>query len=294
MPNELFIVIPYLICCCAGCLTLFFNLVWFGWHNERQRDFIHGNFIFRQITISSKDFDEFCAFFAQQVVNDPRRKGVKLDSNAATQFIRDSELKLGCHSVIFCVYDGTKIIGSVRCILEQTATILPIEKDIVESFSRLRNLGKIMQIGRLGIDEKFRERPDVISGLFKCIIDLALEKDVHFIVGEAAKHRLPLYLKLGFELIFSRNDPRSTISMPYGSECIPVLLNFSRLVFVSKGQVQQKYRFSESINRYLLERWYKRSVLKNYFKSTSLWPWLCDAEDLKKLFESDKKELAHA
>jgi len=294
IPGELFIIIPYVICCFAGCLTLLLNLVWFGSKYIPQKVFSRGVFTFRHISHLSKDFDIFCSFFAQQMVNDPTAIGITLGHESVTRLVKKSELELGSRSKIICVFNGEKIIGCVRCILHQHNAIFPLEENIKQSFSSLKQVGKFMQIGRLAVDAKFRERPDVLSGLFKGITDLALKKDVHFFVGDAAKNRLSLYFKLGFNMLFPRNDPRSTILLNYGVECTPVFLNFAQLIFESKNEIHEKYGLSEYVNRYLVERWYKRAVLKNHFRPISRWPWLYGIDDVRKLLQNDIQEVTHA
>jgi hypothetical protein len=98
-------------------------------------------------------------------------------------------------------------------------------------------------------------------------------------------HRLPIYLKLGFEILFPRSDKRHAVWMSQGFTCHPIFLNFSSLIINRKSESDSKFNFGEQINRYLAERWYKRTVLRYYWNSKKEWPWIFNLREIRSLLD---------
>jgi len=282
MPNVAFLIVPYILCVLCGILTIFLNFFWFGNRNEFQENFIIGEFSFRRAHHGSSEFVQFCDFYAQQIHIRNDVENGKTEQEIS-DIVADVERELGTDSYIFIATHETQVIGCIRCIVDRSARPFPLENDMQISFNPLRRLGKVLHIGRLAIDPAYRERPDVLCGLFKCFVDLALSKDVSFVVAESFFHRMPTYLKLGLEVLFERSDPRYTVKMPYGYICHPVYLNFSKLIFCRSDAAQNKYNFSNLINKYLADRWYKRNAVLQIFKSPEQWPWRLSLAQIRKI-----------
>ncbi|MBO9537889.1 GNAT family N-acyltransferase [Herbaspirillum sp.] len=271
IPHVSFLIVPYLLCIGCGFLTIFFNFVWFGKRNELQPYFLIGDLSFRKITPHSTDFNRFCHFYAQQTYHSiddgsGKTKGEIVDDLA------NHERQLEKVSHIFIAEHKEKIIGCIRCIVDKRNSSFSMEKDMQLSFDPLRRIGKILYVGRLAVDPIYRDRPDVLNGLFKCFAELALSKDISFVVAESFASRLPTYLKLGFEILFDRSRKHHAY-MSENHICHPVCLNFSKLIVYRNESYLNKYQFSEFINKYLAERWYKRIALWKLFKPSSRWPW---------------------
>ncbi|KFF67591.1 hypothetical protein IW01_14680 [Pectobacterium brasiliense] len=276
VPEIEFILVPYAICVMAGLVTIFFSIVWFGNNNIRKDKFSINNFDFKRITESTAKYQRF---FIEKVLSDEQRSYLLL--NELQHEIANSVFDGNDNVLIFCAYDGDKMVGCIRCVLANEVP-LPIENEANLDLQNLKRIGSILQVGRFSIDEKYRERPEIITGLFKCLIELALAKDISFIIGNAATHRVTLYMKLGFHLLFPPSDPRSRVKLPYGTLCTPVIMNFSNLIIKNRDEVS-KYGFIDYVNRYLLERWYKRAALRYYLKKTSRRPWELEVKDIRKL-----------
>jgi len=217
------------------------------------------NFNFKKITGSTEEYQKF---FIEKVLSDEQRNHHSL--NELQQEIAISELDTHNNVLIFCAYDGERMVGCIRCVLAKEAP-LPIEHEANLALHNLKRADFVLQTWRFSFDEKYRKRPEVITGLFKCLIGLVLVKDISFIIGNAAPHGVTLYIKLGLHLLFSPSDPLSRVKTPYGTLCTPVIMNFYNLIIKNLSEAN-KYRFIEHVNRYLLERWYKRTVLRFYLK----------------------------
>jgi hypothetical protein len=69
--------------------------------------------------------------------------------------------------------------------------------------------------------------------------------------------------------------------MSHGYICHPVYLNFAKLIFHRSDSAQSKYQFSDFINRYLVERWYKRNALWQITKPPPRWPWRFNLQQIR-------------
>jgi hypothetical protein len=272
MPDVLYLIVPYALCISAGLLTMFMNLFWFGRANSRRDHFGIEEFEFRRLLSDSPQFPAFCDFYARQIYR-PGDDGNSKTIEEIAAVVSTTEKGLGMDSYVFVAEHAGRIVGCIRCVLDREGRPFPLETEMSSSFDPLRRIGKVMYVGRLAVDHAYRERPDVLNGIFKCFLDLCLSKDVAFVVAEGFSHRLPTYLKLGFEILFERSDKRHAIKMSHGYICYPVYMNFAYLVFNRDDVALKKYHFSDFINPYLAERWYKRSALRYFFKSRLIWPW---------------------
>nr|WP_113869412.1 hypothetical protein [Brenneria salicis]NMN90762.1 hypothetical protein [Brenneria salicis ATCC 15712 = DSM 30166]RBP57722.1 hypothetical protein DES54_1607 [Brenneria salicis ATCC 15712 = DSM 30166]RLM28868.1 hypothetical protein BHG07_16630 [Brenneria salicis ATCC 15712 = DSM 30166] len=279
VPEIEFILVPYAICIMAGLITIFFSLVWFGRHNTRKDHFSINNIDFKRVT---ENIPEYQAFFIEKVIADEQRNLLLLDELQLE--IADSTIDKNNNVMIFCAYDGEKIVGCIRCVLAGDSP-LPIEHEANLDLQNLKRVGSVLQAGRFSIEEKYRDRPEVITGLFKCLIELALERDICFIVGNAATHRVTMYMRMGFDLLFAPSDPRSQSKLSYGTLCTPMVMNFSNMI-IKNSDKASKYGFGDYVNPYLLERWYKRAALRFYFKKISNRPWELEVKDIRKLLNS--------
>lgn len=272
IPDVLYLIVPYALCITFGLVTIFVNLVWFSRGNRRQEQFAIQEFEFQRLLSTSPEFPSFCDFFARQIYR-PGDDGNMKTVEEIAEIVSSTEKELAADSYIFIAKDEGRIVGCMRCILDRKGRPFPLEIEMDSSLDRLRKIGKLMHVGRLAVDDQYRERPAVLNGLFKCFLDLSLSQDVSFVVAEGYRHRLPTYLKLGFEIMFDRSDRRHAVKMAYGYVCYPLFMNFAFLVFNRGDASLKRYHFSDFINPYLAERWYKRAGLRYFFRSRQLWPW---------------------
>jgi hypothetical protein len=272
MPDILYLIVPFALCISFGLLTIFLNLVWFGRGHGRQERFAIQEFEFYRLHSSSPEFPAFCDFYARQIYR-PGDDGNSKTVEDIAEVVFSTEKSLGMDSYVFVAKHEGCIVGCIRCVLDREGRPFPLETEMSSSFDPLRKIGKVMYVGRLAVDHHYRERPDVLNGIFKCFLDLSLSRDVSFVVAEGFSHRLPTYLKLGFEMLFERSDKRHAIKMSHGYICYPVYMNFAYLVFNRDDAALRKYHFSDFINPYLAERWYKRAALRYFFKPRQFWSW---------------------
>lgn len=266
IPNPLFIVLPALFCLVAGAVTLYVSFVWCGRRHERQKRYASGDLSFMQIENNSDDFNAYCDFFVRNVCADSQHA---LPEGSEPRLIprhRELERALGDDAVVFvCKHEG-QIIGSIRCILGRPGKPIPAENYMRVSFDAMREQGPIMFVGRLAIDEAYRHRPDILNGLFAGFINLALERDMAYVVSEGFKLSLPIYLKLGFETLFGRKDERFETKNGLGLTVYPVVLDFEPFVMAKPDEKDDRFGMINIVNPYLAERYYKRTVVRRFFR----------------------------
>lgn len=266
MPHPMFVVLPALMCMAGGISTVFVSFVWCGKGNERKRSFRRDGFDFRQIVNSGSEFVEVCDFYAKNIANDPHQATEGKPWEEVSAAVQKSELALGKDSVIFVCREGDRIVGSIRCVLDKAGRKFPTEADIDSSFDPLRRFGKLMLVGRLAIDEEYRSRPDVMSGLFGAFVDLALEKDISYVISAGFRQGLPTYLKLGFQMMFDKKDRRHGVRMSHGFVTYPVLLTFEHMVLSKARAEDMKFGLYDVANKYIAERWFKRTIVRLFIR----------------------------
>jgi hypothetical protein len=275
MPDELFIFVPCAICVLAGLVTIALNLVWFGPAHAREEQFSVGPIEARQLRIGTSEFDGFCEFFTRHSAADHGSKNDE-ELKGWTEIMRATEADLAKRSVAIGAFEGGRLVGSIRCVLDRRGHALPMEEQLNTSFDGLRKHGRLLYVGRVAIEEAYRQRPEVMASLFKAMVDVALQNDVAFLVVTTFTNRVPTFMKLGFEPLFSRNDPRYLYREPFGIAVVPLVMNLSRLGMSGDYQKGPHQHFSGQLNPYLQERWYKRMVLRHLWRARAQRPWECD------------------
>lgn len=268
IPDPLFIVLPIAASVVAVTTTLVITFWWCGPGTSRQKHRIRldlaSDMEFVEVPNRGPLFDRFCQFYAQAVEEGGRRDADAPGLQELTEMVRRQETDLGRASVKFACLHAGEIVGTLRCALDRRGQPLPSERDMSTSFDPLRKIGWLMMVGRLAVRPDFRSHPAVLTGMFGMMIDLALERDVRYVASNAFQHVTPMYLRLGFEMIFERRDPRSSVKMPHGHVCHPVMLDFGRMMMEkAERQEEEASPFKSATNPFLAERWFKRQVISS-------------------------------
>lgn len=282
MPDVLFIYVPCALCVAGGLVTIGMSLVWFGPAHARRRRFTVGAIQVRELQHGTEPFDHFCRFFTRHSVAD-HGAGKGQDEGELEHWygiMQQAEAGLRGRSVALGAYDGERLVGTVRCVLDRRgpggALPLPMEEQLDTSFDGLRRLGRLLYVGRVAVDHEYRQRPEVMSALFKGIVEVALERDVCFIAVTSFTNRVATFMKLGFETLFPRSDPRHVYREPFGISVVPLVMNLAHLIMSADYKKHSHEHFAELLNPYLQERWYKRAVLRHLWRPVAHRPWECD------------------
>lgn len=268
IPHIAFLFVPIGILLIGAVLTLVANFWWCGPELRRREQHVVNDLEVIQIDHDSLRFEEFCTFYATAIFNDPRQSDGRKTRMQIADAVRAAELTLAQDSVIFaCLHKGA-IVGSIRCVLDRPGRAFPTEVEGGFRLDPLRRRGeRLMAVGRLAIAPAMKMRPDVIEHLFGSFVDLALERDITFVLSAGFSHVLSIYRRVGFNHLFPASDPRYGVRMSHGFVSHPVLLNFRRMIFDRVGNDQPKTDLKGTANLYLAERWYKRALLRRWIRN---------------------------
>jgi hypothetical protein len=271
IPSVAFLFVPPVISLAGAASMLFVNFVWCGRSRERRTTFAVDDLVFKQLSPAAPEdaglFEEFAAFYGRAIVDDPRQGAGDKSLDQVIWSVREAETALGSDSVIFvCLLQG-RVVGSIRCILDRPGRPFPTEADGGFSLDPLRRRCRVMAVGRLAIAEDLRARPDVMTHLFACFTNLALQHDITHVLSAGFRHVLPSYVKLGFEFLFPKTDPRHGTRMSHGFVSFPVMLDFQQMIFQRVRSGEARDDFYGTTHKYLAERWFKRALVRSWMRA---------------------------
>jgi len=281
MPSPAFVIAPAVICLVAALAMLFVNFVWCGSGVQRKSRMEREDLTFSEITKRSADFEAFCQLYGRSIATDPKQNAGNRTGEEVAEVVRKSEIAMGNDSIVFVCKKGDEVIGGMRCVLDRKGRPFSTEADINSSFDPLRKHGNVMLIGRLSVAEEHRGRPDIISGLFNGFVNLALERDISFVVSAGFRHGLPMYFKLGFDFLFDRHDARHGVRMSHGFVSHPIVLDFRAVVLSKADDEVIDGVYSGQTNKFLAERWFKRFLLRRFVRRLLSKHELSSIEDIR-------------
>lgn len=266
MPDASFVYAPLLIVAIGITVTLILNLYYFKPSCVREKQFILGKFTFREMDLSPEDMESFYSLAAREVwstIAQSRAKSIETQASLKeTMMNSDHPYEDGI--VRFSGYDNGKIIGTIFCVFNG-AKGLPIERDTGIGMAGLRHIGEVVEVGHFAIDAGYRFRPDVFLGLFKAVIELAMDKNVSFLANCSFEQSASMYSKIGFTKISDRPIPDTVL----GVNTNPSVLNLSNLVVYSEDTDNSAVlQLKPLLNQYLMERYFKRQIFAAAFKRT--------------------------
>ena len=265
MPSVAFIYVPSLLILVGFLATIFFQFFYSGPSNNRKMGFKIDSYDFKEID-SLNAIDEFYSTSSMEIwnaISQSRQKNVKTRSELRETMISSDKKYADCIMRFLAYNEDGKPIGTIFCVKDSPHG-LPIERDTGISMNALRKAGKVIEVGHFTIDKNYRFKPDLLLGLFKGVIDFAMEHDISFLANCSYSHSSAIYEKMGFIKISSHPIPDTIL----GVDTCPSVLNLARLVVghedISMSVVQQSKTI---LNPYIAERYYKRQLVTNLFKN---------------------------
>jgi hypothetical protein len=228
---------------------------------RRRRQFTLGGFSFREIERDEATLSRFLNCYADEIsaaVGRDRRAKVRYSRSEIFAEACRTELASTARRLYFHAYDGDKIVGGVAVALDGPDGRLPMEKSLGVSFDPLRRHGRVMEVRRLSVNGDYRFHQDIIRGLFKCAIEVALENDVSFMVDHAFHFVVTLLGKVGFGVLHVGGRE----AFEFGSPLRLVAHNFVAVQFANplEGKSRQSLRFA--VNQCLRYRYRQRAVIR--------------------------------
>jgi hypothetical protein len=286
IPSILFLIVPWCVCILTGLATIVTSLIWCGNSHCRSKIFTDAGFTFKQISLQSQEFMEYCVHYVDATIQDSENSMI-VDRQTLIDNLIDENTKLAGSARHFIAIDKKfeNIIGTFRCIVDRSGRNFPIEQLLETSYDPLRSFGRLMDVGCFSIHPNYRSMPILTVGLFRCMMDLALERDVRFLVADAPYHRVSLYQQIGFRFLFPPSHMKARLVRSDGMVCYPLVLNLTEAFFggSSGGNPGWKLGSSVKTNWYLFERWNRRLMLSSWFRRKTKWPWTIMTDDIYQL-----------
>lgn len=274
MPSIWYLIVPFIICASISCTTLYLTFFDKSFITKRDKEFVHADITVKQLVYPSKDYDEYIDFYSYALATEVYESEEKVST--LKESLRDVDTTVSAERVVFGAYHHGKLIGTIGVAFDGDGKPFPFEEDMGLCADPMRKLGRIATIGRFGIAREYRERPEVIRALFKALLELALERDVAFVIAEIFPPRAMVYARLGFTSLYPRSDPKAVVSHPVMGDHLVFFCNISEFLFfrTMDDKINTTFGFFDVLNPYLIERYIKRMTLKHFFASPAHIPWM--------------------
>ena len=265
VPSPAFLYVPLGLMALGAVATVWLNFVSMGPAWERPARFELEGYSFREAR-SRGERETFHNVIAEAYRADlqgalgMRRK---LDAAEIAREHRASGRRWRDDFVPFLAYAGDRPVGGIAIFFDHGPRGLPIEGEAQIDLGPWRRMGRVAEVGRLGVLRRHRISPALLKGLFKCVIDAAAEKRVHFIFNDSFEFQARMYEKLGFKAF--RDEPyvsRAEQSTGYGLSVLPMMMDLAAMVRGgSSGAIASE--LDGHLTPYVMERYFKHLVIRD-------------------------------
>ena len=163
----------------------------------------------------------------------------------------------------FVAFAGDRPVGGICIFFDRKRSGLPIEGESGIDLAPWRRLGAVAEVGRLGVLRRHRISPVLLKGLFKCVIEAAAERRIHFIFNDSFEFQARMYEKLGFRAF--REEPyvsRAGESTGYGLRILPMKMDLVAMVRSgAPGSIGAD--LIGLLAPYVMERYFKHLVIRD-------------------------------
>jgi len=269
IPSIWFLYVPLGLMLFGAIGTLWMNFISMGPSFERKKKFEFGGLEFREVK-TEEDVDTFYQVVAKSYRADLQKElGMrkKVDEKTIINEHVASDIKRKDEQVPFIVLENDKPIGSICIFFDHRKNGLPIEGEAGVELTNWRMHGGIAEVGRLGLIRSHRFNQTALKGLFKCIIEAAIERNIHYIFNDSFLFQMSLYKKIGFSKIvdeaYLSSDENST---GYGLKAIPMVMNLASMIKLEE-ETSTSNDVKGILSPYITERFFKRLAFKELFQN---------------------------
>lgn len=269
MPNPAFLYGPVSLMALGVFVTVWLNFVSMGSAWGRRSRFELEGYSFREAT-SPSDRETFHRVIAEAFRPDAQSAlGTrhKLDTVAIVREHRAISDARGDEFLPFLVFAGDRPVGGICIFFDHERRGLPIEDIAHVDLSPWRRLGVVAEVGRLGVLRRHRISPTLLKGLFKCVIEAAAERRVHFIFNDSFDFQVRMYEKLGFRRLDDGSDPaHAEHSTSYGIRVLPMMMDLASIVRMdAPGGIA--FDMEGILAPYVMERYFKHLAVREWASS---------------------------
>lgn len=264
IPDPWFLYCPLILMVLGALATMWLNFVSMGSAHERQARFELEGYSFRE-AVGREDRETFYRVIAEAYRADLQKAlglGRRLDTEAIIREHRASNAKWQEDFLPFLAFAGGRPAGGICIFFDHKERGLPIESEAGLDLRPWRRAGPVAEVGRLGVVRRYRMNPVLLKGLFKCVIEAAAEKQVHFIFNDSFEFQARMYEKIGFAALHERPyvspDEHST---GYGLEVLPMMMDLAGMVRmdVHSGTASD---MQGVLAPYVMERFFKHLAIR--------------------------------
>jgi hypothetical protein len=286
MPPELVMPGQLILAILGAMAASLVDLRYCGSLYRRSREFALERFTFREVGPDGGAVEQFMAGYADEIakaVGNDRRARVRYGRLEIFEEACRKEVGVTARMLYFNAYDGDRVVGGVAVALDGPDRRLPLEGTLGLTLDPLRRYGSVMEVRRLSIDASYRFQPEIIRGLFKCVIEVALENDVCFMVDLAFHFVVNLLRKAGFEELHGCGCELAE----FGSSLRLIALNLAAREYLAHQNVAAEQIPRYAVNQYLRYRYFSRAVVREACRHQSRRVWSLSHAAMEKLCFSD-------
>ena len=264
VPNPAFLYLPLGLMVLGALATVWLNFVSMGPARERRPRFDLGGYSFREAR-SRDDRETFYRVIAEAFRADAQGAlGMRrrIDTAAIIREHRTISDAWEDDFLPFLAFADDRPVGGICVFFDNSERGLPIEDIARIDLSSWRRRGRVAEVGRLGVLRRHRLSPMLLKGLFKCVIEVAAARRVHFVFNDSFDFQARMYRKLGFESI--EDAQRTSAAEPstsYGIRVLPMMLHLSAIVRTgAPGAIAAD--MESVLAPYVMERYFKHLVIR--------------------------------
>ena len=264
IPGPGFLYVPLGLMALGAFATIWLNFVSMGPGYGRPARFELEGYSFRE-AVSREDREAFGNVIAEAYRADlqgalgPRRK---LDTEAIIREHRASDHERQGEVLPFLAFSGGRPVGGICLFFDHRRRGLPIEGEAQLDLDPWRRAGTVAEVGRLGVLRRYRINPSLLRGLFKCVVEAAAERRIHFIFNDSFEFQAAMYEKIGFRALHDkRYVSKAEHSTGYGLEVQPMMMDLAAMVRADSpsGATGDVYGL---LAPYVMERFFKHLVIR--------------------------------
>ena len=263
IPDPGFLYCPLILMVLGALATMWLNFISMGSAYERQPRFELEGYSFRE-AVSREDRETFYRVIAEAYRADLQKAlGMrrKLDTEAIIREHRASNANWQEDFLPFLAFAGGRPAGGICIFFDHKERGLPIESEAGIDLDPWRRAGPVAEVGRLGVVRRYRMNPVLLKGLFKCVIEAAAERQVHFIFNDSFEFQARMYEKIGFALHEEPYMSPDEHSTGYGLEVLPMMMNLAGMVRMDV-QSSTTSDMQGVLAPYVMERFFKHLTIR--------------------------------
>ena len=263
IPSPFFLYAPMSLMVLAALATVWLNFVSMGPAYGRRARFEVGGYSFREAKsrIDREMFHQVIAEAYRADLQSAIGMRRKIDTATIIREHRASSGKWAGDVLPFLAFAGDRPVGGICIFFDHRQRGLPIEGEAHIDLSPWRRAGPVAEVGRLGVLRRYRLSPVLLTGLFKCVIEAAAERRIHFIFNDSFEFQARMYEKLGFEAL--RDRPymsQARHSTGYGLRVLPMMMDLAAIVRMdAPGGIAAE--MDGVLAPYVMERFFKQLVI---------------------------------